>query len=117
MVIFDVADTCADQPADHFIGRVGGQHRLEITRGRRLLAKPQRPHRGLEHEGHAVVPRSRRPRRPLRRDVQPPTMRAINNTRKVSHLIVNELIFCETASSLGDAIKMNYLIDEAGLHR
>src|SRR5438270_10352645 len=40
IVVPDIADARADQPADHFIGRIGGQQRLELRHIRRLFAEP-----------------------------------------------------------------------------
>ena len=55
IVVLDVADARAHRPADHVIGRVGGQQRLELRQLGRLFAKPHRPGLRCEHHRHAVV--------------------------------------------------------------
>ena len=47
--------TRADRPANHLIGRVGGEQRLQLPLVGRLLAEPCRPGLGREDHRHAVI--------------------------------------------------------------
>ena len=57
IVVPDIADAGADRPADHLLGRVGGQQRFEPLLGRRFLAlaEPLRPGLRREDRGHPVM--------------------------------------------------------------
>jgi hypothetical protein len=46
IVIPDIADARADRPADHVVGGVGGQQRLELRLVRRFFPEPYRPRIG-----------------------------------------------------------------------
>ena len=45
----------AHRPADHLIGRVGGQQSFQMRLACRFLAEPRRPGLGRENHGHAVM--------------------------------------------------------------
>ena len=55
VIVLDVADARALRPANHLIGRAGGQQRLELRHVRRLFAQPHRPCFGLQDHQHTVV--------------------------------------------------------------
>ena len=57
IVVPDVADARADRPADHGVGRIGGQQRFQPRLVGRLLAEPFRPRLGREDRRHPVMQR------------------------------------------------------------
>jgi hypothetical protein len=55
IVIPDIGDAGADRPADHVVGGVGGQQRLELRLVRRFFPEPYRPCIGLQDHPHAAI--------------------------------------------------------------
>ena len=53
IVVLDVPDARAHRPADHVVGRVGGEKCLQIRHVGRLLTQPVRPRLGLQPEASA----------------------------------------------------------------
>jgi hypothetical protein len=52
--VFDIADADAHRPANHLIGRAGGEQRLELGHVGRLFAEPHRPCLGRQNHGHPL---------------------------------------------------------------
>jgi hypothetical protein len=55
IIVLDVADARADRPANHVLGRIRRQQRLELRHIGWLFAEPCGPCIGLQHYGHPVV--------------------------------------------------------------
>ena len=55
VVVLNIADADDHRPADHLIGRAGGEQRLELGHVGRMFADPHRPCLGLQNHGRQVM--------------------------------------------------------------